>query len=56
MKRKITFNKSGSGSKNGRLIIPVVLLELLGITEDDREVEIGFENGKITIEKSYKRT
>ncbi|MPU14959.1 PemI [Acinetobacter baumannii] len=48
---KITFNKSGSGSKSGRLTIPTVFLELMKITEDDREVEINFKGGKLIIEK-----
>ena len=51
MKGKITFNKSGSGSKSGRLTIPVALLELLKITEEERDVEIKFEDNKIIIEK-----
>lgn len=51
MKGKITFNKSGSGSKSGRLTIPVAILELLKITEEEREVEIKFEDNKIIIEK-----
>ena len=51
MKGKITFNKSGTGSKSGRLTIPVALLELLKITEEEREVEIKFEDNKIIIEK-----
>lgn len=52
MKGKITFNKSGSGSKSGRLTIPVAFLELLKITEEDRDVEINFKDNKIIIEKS----
>ncbi|WP_279022306.1 AbrB/MazE/SpoVT family DNA-binding domain-containing protein [Intestinibacter bartlettii] len=51
MKGKITFNKSGAGSKSGRLTIPVAFLELLKITEEEREVDIRFEDGKIIIEK-----
>ncbi|HBJ2613313.1 TPA: AbrB/MazE/SpoVT family DNA-binding domain-containing protein [Clostridium botulinum] len=54
MKGIITFNKSGSGSKSGRLTIPVAFLELLGITEDDRNVNITFEDGKLIIEKVVK--
>lgn len=52
MKGKITFNKSGSGSKSGRLTIPSALLEILNITEDERDVEITFQDGKLVIEKS----
>lgn len=52
MKGKITFNKSGSGSKSARLTIPAALVELMKINEDEREVEITFENGKLIVEKS----
>lgn len=54
MKGKITFNKSGSGSKSARLTIPAVLIELIKITEEEREVEITFDNGKLIIEKAKK--
>lgn len=51
MQGKITFNKSGSGSKSGRLTIPVPFLELMRITEDERSVEITFKDNKLIIEK-----
>ncbi|WP_143314462.1 PemI [Clostridium sp. HBUAS56017] len=54
MKGKITFNKSGSGNKTARLIIPVAYIELMEVTEDEREVNITYENGKLIIEKSKK--
>lgn len=54
MKSKVTFNKSGSGSFSGRVTIPVAYLEMAGISRDDREVEISFKEGKITIEKIEK--
>lgn len=54
MKGKITFNTSGYGSKSGRLTIPVALLELLQITENEREVNINFQDGKLIIEKIKK--
>lgn len=52
MKGKITFNTSGEGSKSGRLTIPVAFLEIMQITEDSREVEITFKDGKLIIEKT----
>lgn len=51
MKGKITFNKSGSGSKSARLNIPVAFIELLNINENDREVDISFSDGKLVIKK-----
>lgn len=53
---KILFTKSGgTASKNGitnRVTIPTVWVREMGITKDDREVTLKFENGVITIEKS----
>ncbi|ACD14157.1 PemI [Clostridium botulinum] len=51
MKGKVTFNISGSGSKSARLTIPAALIELMKITEDNREVEITYEDGKLVVEK-----
>lgn len=54
MKGRVTFNKNGNGSSNAKLIIPKVLIELMKITEEEREVEITYEDGKIIIEKANK--
>ena len=54
MKGTITFNNSGSGSKSARLTIPAALIELMNITEDERKVDITYENGKLIIEKAKK--
>ena len=55
-KAKILFSKSGgTASKNGitnRVTIPTVWVREMGITKDDRDVILKFENGIITIEKS----
>lgn len=51
MKGKITFNKSGSGSKSGKIVIPVAFLEILNINEENREVFITLENNTIIIKK-----
>lgn len=53
---KVTFNKSGgNSSRNGvttRLTLPTSWVKELGITEQDREVAVKLENGKIIIEKN----
>lgn len=53
---KILFTKSGgTASKNGitnRVTIPTTWVREMGITKNDREVILKFENGIITIEKS----
>lgn len=55
MKGTITFNKSGKGSVTGRLNIPPAYLELLGITKDERHVDISFIDGQIVIKKIKKK-
>lgn len=55
---KILFNKSGgTASKNGitnRVTIPTTWIKEMGITQDNRNVVLKFENGSITIEKCNK--
>lgn len=53
---KISFNKSGSGSITKRLTLPSSIIKDMGITEDEREVEMIYdENEKeITIKKLKK--
>ena len=52
---KITFNKSGgNASKNSytnRLTIPTSWIKAMGITKDDRNVILSFENVVITVKK-----
>ncbi len=52
MKRKILFHKGGTGAVSARVTIPPEFLELMKITEDDRDVEITFQDGKLIIEKA----
>ncbi|WP_055667483.1 hypothetical protein [Desnuesiella massiliensis] len=51
MKSKVTFNRSGSGSVSGKVVIPAAFLEILKITKDERDIEITLEGNKIIIEK-----
>ena len=56
-KLNIQFAKSGSGSRTTRLTIPVSFIDKLGITADNREVNVIYVNGKIIITKEeYKMT
>lgn len=52
---KVSFNKSGGTAKGNaitnRITIPTKWIKEMNITEDDRDVELKFENGKIIIEK-----
>ena len=54
MRKTINFNKGGTGSYTGRIILPAPYLELMGISKDNPEVEITYKNGKIIIEKPKK--
>lgn len=49
----VTFTTSGSGSKTTRLALPISIIKDMGVTEDDREVEVEYDEiGKtITIKK-----
>ncbi len=51
MQRKVMFNKSGSGSVNAKVIIPVAYLEVLGITEEERDIDVKLVGKKIVITK-----
>ena len=52
---KIIFNKSGGTAKGcattNRVTIPTSWIKLMGITEEDREVELSFDDDKIIIKK-----
>lgn len=53
---KVSFNKSGGTAKGkaitNRVTIPTTWIKELGITEDDREIKLIFDNEKIIIEKN----
>ena len=56
-KLNIQFAKSGSGSRTTRITLPVSFIDKLGITADNREVNVIYVNGKIIITKEeYKMT
>ena len=52
---KVIFNKSGgtagSGGITNRITIPTTWVKEMGITEEQREVNISFDGEKIIIEK-----
>lgn len=47
----ITFNKSGSGSLTPRISLPMSWIKEMGIDQENRKVEVTFENGEIRIKK-----
>ena len=50
---KVSFFKSGSGSISPKLNIPKSFLDKIGVTQEDREIEITIDEktSKIIIEK-----
>lgn len=57
---KVSFNKSGGTAKGkaitNRITIPTKWIKEMDITEEDRNVELKFEDGKIIIEKVIIKT
>lgn len=53
---KVIFNRSGgtagSGGITNRITIPTKWIKEMGITEEQREVNISFDGEKIMIEKA----
>lgn len=54
--KNIQITKAGGNAsknaKNYRVQLPVEMVKLLGITEDDRSVTISFSDGAISIKKA----
>lgn len=50
-KLKIMFQKSGSGSVNTRIAIPLSWVREIGVNEKEREVEVSFDGENIIIHK-----
>ena len=48
---KVLFTKGGSGSTTTRLGLPSTWVREMGISENEREVEVMFDGEKITIQK-----
>ncbi len=46
---KISFGKSGNGGINPKLSIPKSFLDKMNITQDEREVEMLFDEEKMSI-------
>ena len=50
-KANILFNKNGKGFLTTRITLPVPWIKDMGLSQDDREVIIEYDNDKITIKK-----
>ena len=48
---KVSFNRSGSGSISSSVRLPISWLKEMGISKEDREVEVIFNNEEIIIKK-----
>ena len=47
----VLFTKGGSGSMNTKMNLPITWVRAMGISAEEREVEILFDGEKITIQK-----
>lgn len=45
-KLKISFNKSGRGTLTPKLALPIVFVRKMGITEEDRDIELIYDDDK----------
>lgn len=48
---KIMFNNDGKGTYTNRISLPKTWISKMGITQEERDVIVKFENNKIIIEK-----
>ncbi len=48
---KIMFNNDGKGTYTNRISLPKTWIARMGVTPDQREVIVKFEDNKIIIEK-----
>ena len=50
---KVSFNKSGRGTYTPKVALPISFINRMGITQEDRNIEVTFdeEKGEITIKK-----
>lgn len=50
--KKVQFQKSGSGSVNAKISLPMSWIKKMGITEDDKMISVMLtEDNKVLIEK-----
>lgn len=48
---KVLLSKSGSGSLSPKISLPTTWIKEMNITQEEREVEVYFENNEIRIKK-----
>lgn len=48
---KVMFNNDGKGNYTNKISLPKTWIERMGVTSEDREVIVKFEDNKIIIEK-----
>lgn len=53
-KLKVSFNKSGRGTYTPKLALPISCIKDMGITKEDRDIELLYDNEKkqIILKKS----
>lgn len=48
---KVMFNNDGKGNYTNKISLPKTWVDRMGVTSEDREVIVKFEDNKIIIEK-----
>lgn len=52
-KKNVIFNKSGSGNLTTKIAVPMSWLTQMGVSQEDKEVEIIFDGETIIIKKEF---
>lgn len=52
-KKNVIFNKSGSGNWTTKIAIPMSWLTQMGVSQENREIEIAFDGEAIIIKKEF---
>lgn len=49
---KVNFNKGGKGGVSAKLTLPIKMIRELGLSEEEKYIDVYFSDNKIIIEKS----
>ena len=49
---KVNFNKGGNGGVSAKLTLPITMVRELGLDEENKFIDVVYEDGKIIITKS----
>lgn len=49
---KVNFNKGGNGGVSAKLTLPITMVRELGLNEENKFIDVVYDDGKIIITKS----